>query len=257
MRIIITTTWNSLRIVEAFLDHHRALGFDLVMVMDFGSTDGTLDLLRSASYAGFVEIVPFPGIAGLDSSNIMLSMAKAKYDGSSLCLFCDLTSSSCWVSGGRSQPRHGGCFGAHVEPLQRHRAPFEGNGQPRQHTPVRLPQHQDRDRRNPAEFEKESGQLTRLILHLHMPKVLVKLGHTIAIAGGVHNVELVEHASPPIELDAAYLLHYPFSTFDALKRKLDLSRLDFAANPTLPPTYGWHVRRWIRFDDAGSSPAGI
>ena len=47
MLIVITTTWNSANVIETFLHHYRALGVDQVLVMDFDSSDGTDELLRS------------------------------------------------------------------------------------------------------------------------------------------------------------------------------------------------------------------
>ena len=104
-------------------------------------------------------------------------------------------------------------------------------------------------RRDPELHEKESGVLTSPYLHTVIgPKVLVKLGNTIAIGIGDHTPDVM---GPPPRRDNPdiYILHYPFSTFAALKRKRDLSRADFAANPALPALYGWHVRRWIRLDE--------
>ena len=222
------------------------------MVMDFGSTDGTLDVLRSTLYADFVELVPFPGIAGLDSSNIMLSMAKARYDGNSLCLFCD--PDEFLVLGFGRTLADLDMADASALVLNRFNVTAlrsSALADPDSIHPFGCLNIRIVTRRNPADAEKESGELTTPYIFTYIwPKMLVKLGHTIAIGIGDHRAELVEHASQPIELSATYLLHYPFSTFDALKRKLDLSRLDFAANPALPPSYGWHVRRWIRLDDA-------
>ena len=89
MNILITTTWNSATLVETFLDHYRALGFEQVLVMDFDSTDGTPDLLRSDRYRDLVRLVAFPGLPGLDSSNLMLAMAQEEFGPDSACLFCD------------------------------------------------------------------------------------------------------------------------------------------------------------------------
>ena len=252
MRIIITTTWNSSRTVEAFLNHHRALGFDLVMVMDFGSTDGTLDVLRSTPYAGLVELIPFPGIAGLDSSNIMLAMAKARYDGDSLCLFCDPDEFLALGSGRTLADIDMAKASAlvlnrfNVTGLRSKALASPDNIHPLGCLNIKLVR-----RHNPTDCEKESGELTTPYIFTFVgPKVLVKLRNTILIGVGDHCADIEKHAPRPIEPDDAYLLHYPFSTFNALKRKLDLSRRDFAANPDLPPSYGWHVRRWIRQDDA-------
>ena len=75
---VVTTTWNSIDHVIPFLKHYRALGIDRMLVMDFASTDGTLDVLTAREWQGFVELAPFPGINGLDSSNLMLSIVKQR-----------------------------------------------------------------------------------------------------------------------------------------------------------------------------------
>ena len=86
--ILATTTWDSVGLIQPFLNHYRKLGFDRILVMDMGSADGTLEVLASADWRGFVELVPFPGLAGLDSSNLFLSVAKQRF-GRGWCLFCD------------------------------------------------------------------------------------------------------------------------------------------------------------------------
>src|SRR5437870_4897042 len=90
MILIATTTWNSAGVLEIFLDHHRKLGFDNVLLMDFASEDGTAAIAQSAQYRDFVSVVPFPGsVANLDSSNILLEFAKERFDPQATCLFCD------------------------------------------------------------------------------------------------------------------------------------------------------------------------
>ena len=59
------------------------------MVMDFDSTDGTREVLQSREWANLVEMIPFPGIARLDSSNLMRSIATERAGSDDWCLFCD------------------------------------------------------------------------------------------------------------------------------------------------------------------------
>ena len=87
--IVVTTTWNSATLIDTFLRHYRALGVDQVLVMDFDSSDGTDELLRSSEWAAFVRTVPFTGLAGLDSSNLMLDLARDWFGPDAVCLFCD------------------------------------------------------------------------------------------------------------------------------------------------------------------------
>ena len=86
---VVTTTWNSIDLVTPFLDHYRRLGFDGLFVMDFASTDGTRDILTSDEWRGFVDLGPVPGVAALDSSSLMLDIARCRQQQNLWCLFCD------------------------------------------------------------------------------------------------------------------------------------------------------------------------
>jgi hypothetical protein len=87
MQLLATTTWNSSDIIGTFLEYYRRLGVDRVLLMDFDSTDQTQEIARS--FGDFVSMVPYPGIANLDSSNIMLALARERFGPDARCLFCD------------------------------------------------------------------------------------------------------------------------------------------------------------------------
>ena len=87
--IVITTTWNCVDLISTFLKHSLQVGFRHVLVMDFDSVDGTRDVLTSSEWDTFVTLAPFPGIAGLDSSNLLLAQAKASFGRDYWVLFCD------------------------------------------------------------------------------------------------------------------------------------------------------------------------
>jgi hypothetical protein len=87
--VVATTTWNSSDLIGIFLWHYRKLGFERVFVMDFDSADATRAILLDRQWEGFVELVPFPGLARLDSSNILLARAREAAAADAWCLFCD------------------------------------------------------------------------------------------------------------------------------------------------------------------------
>jgi hypothetical protein len=251
---VATTTWNSLDLIGPFLEHYRALGFVRALVMDFDSTDGTRDVLTSAEWRGFVEVVPFPGIARLDSSNILLAISRSRQL-SDWCLFCDpdellvmpdmtlgvldveAVAGARWVAvprfnmtGPTSLTALGGWHGSHVDALT-----------------LRI------DRRQPRmpEVERSLPSLDPpwIFSAIH-GKVLVRPARTTAIGEGDH-VASSPHDGTPAP-GGVYLLHYPFRTYDAFRDKVELARRGFAENPHLSQGYGWQVRRWVDLADAGT-----
>ena len=46
--------------------------------MDYGSTDGTQEVIGSTEWGDLVRVVEFPGLDDLDSSNILLELMKAE-----------------------------------------------------------------------------------------------------------------------------------------------------------------------------------
>ena len=51
------SVWNGVDIIESFLMHQQMLGATSVFVMDYGSTDGTRDILNSSRWSHFVEVL--------------------------------------------------------------------------------------------------------------------------------------------------------------------------------------------------------
>src|SRR5262245_32152348 len=95
--IVATTCWNAGHLIIDFLRHYETIGAEAILVMDFGSEDHTLDVLNSSEWSNLVVPIPFPGLAAIDSSKILLEFAKEKFP-THWCLFCDpdefLTSTS-------------------------------------------------------------------------------------------------------------------------------------------------------------------
>ena len=57
--------------------------------MDYGSTDGTQEVIGSTEWGDLVRVVEFPGLDDLDSSNILLELMKAELPEDTMVLFCD------------------------------------------------------------------------------------------------------------------------------------------------------------------------
>jgi hypothetical protein len=253
---VATTTWNSVDLVRLFLAHYRKLGFDAVFMMDFASTDGTEDILQSDEWRGFVERVPFPGVAGLDSSNVLLAAARERQGDDTWCLFCDpdelLVTPSMNVRDlvpYELEPA--------VESWQIRRFNVTA--------PLSIAERADhrlsaddaltlkiagRHRRGAAETVGQAALDPPWIFTDIPGKVLVRLAAAIGVGDGDHVAHTV-HDQSHLAPDGLYLLHYPFRTYEAFQSKIELARIGYGANPQLPASHGWQQRRWIRLADAG------
>ena len=253
MTIIATTTWNSSDLIETFLQHYRKLGFDQVLVMDFDSTDGTSEILRSNRYHSFVRTIPFPRIVELDSSRILLERAKKDFDPDTGCLFCD-PDELLVLPGGVEVSDLITSVSATILPR------FNTTGRlssARSSSGVLSPlgalnlRIQKRVARKSREDMRKDVLSPPWIYTAILGKVLVRLGSTLSIGAGDHTAVVSDdHVAPAPE--GTYLLHFPFSTYEAFEEKIRLAASDFAANPHSAETYGWQLRRWLRIAQSGN-----
>ena len=252
---VVTTTWNSGDLVAAFLDHYRRLGLDGAIVMDFASTDGTHDILASSEWRSFVELVPFPGIAALDSSNLMLALAAGRPRDQCWCLFCDpdelLVTPSMTVRD-LGQREIDDRIEAFVIRRFNVTAPLSvAESADQRLTPLdaltlRIAQ---RHVRVDSEMSGKEALQPPWIFTDIPGKVLVKVDTAIAVGEGDHTVR-TSHDRSADGPDGVYLLHYPFRSFAAFQAKVELARIGFEANPHLSEGHGWQHRRWLRLADA-------
>ena len=251
---VVTTTWNSIDHVIPFLKHYRALGVDRMLVMDFASTDGTLDILTSSEWVGFVELAPFPGLDGLDSSNLMLSMVKQRNSKDEWCLYCDPDELLVTPS-----------MSIHEPALLELRASTDLISIPRFNmtAPQSLARQENHrlsafdaltlriDRRHvPAVMQAiDMDALDPPWIYTAIPgKTMVRPAATNSIGDGDH-VATTLSGTAATAPEGTYLLHYPFREYLPFQQKIELSRVFHALNPQLGPYFGWHVRRWMRLAD--------
>lgn len=254
MTIIATTTWNSSDLIETFLQHYRKLGFDQVLVMDFDSTDGTSEILRSNRYHSFVRTIPFPRIVDLDSSRILLERAKKDFGPDTGCLFCD--PDELLVLPGGAAVSDLAIPGVSAAILPR----FNMTGRlsaalsssedlsPLGALNLRI---QKPSRRKPLEDIRKDVLSPPWIYTAIPGKVFVRLEPTLAIGGGDHTAIVSDNRVAPAPA-GAYLLHFPFRTYEAFDEKIKLAASDFASNPHAAETYGWQIRRWLRIAQSGN-----
>ena len=246
MHAIATTTWNTADLVAPFLDHHLRAGFDCVLVMDFDSTDGTRDVLSSQKYQGVVKRIPYPGIAGLDSSAILLEVARQQLASDARCLFCDPDEFLTLAPGTSLKDLTDHAADALIVPrfnmTGRQSWAAGGQNDPLRHLNLRILQRTKRQLPNDMNADVLAPPW---IFTFIKGKVFLRVAGTTAIGSGDHRAA-VKSGTHNLAQEQAYLQHRPMRTFAEFERKIGMAAIDFAANPNLDPLYGWQLRRWIR-----------
>jgi glycosyltransferase involved in cell wall biosynthesis len=254
MTIVATTTWNSSDLIETFLQHYRKLGFDQVLVMDFDSTDGTSEILRSSRYHGFVRTIPFPRIVELDSSRILLNQAKRDFGPDTGCLFCDPDELLVLPGGAAVSDLGIPAMSAAILPrfnMTGRLSSARDSAEDLSPLGVLNLRIQKPSRRKPSE-DMHKDVLSPPWIYTAIPgKVFVRLGPTLAVGDGDHSAIVSDKRVAPAPA-GAYLLHFPFRTYEAFEEKMRLAASDFASNPHSAETYGWQIRRWLRIAKSGN-----
>ncbi len=250
--VLATTTWNSLDLVAIFLDHYRRLGFDHVFVLDFDSSDGTREVLTSTEWHGFITLVPFPGLASLDSSNVLLSIARNACSAADWCLFCDpdelLVTPS--MSSGTLLPAAADEWVSIPRYNMTGPSSYATLEAPLAHVHALTLRVMRRCARSPEEI-RQAALDPPWIFTAIMPKCLVRLGSTLRIGEGDH-VAVTMNDRWSVAADGVHLSHYPMRRYQTFRDKVEMARLDFAENPHLSQQHGWQVRRWVQMSDEGT-----
>ena len=254
--LVATTTWNSADVVRTFVTHYLKLGFERLLVMDFQSTDGTREVLTDEQWRGLVDLVPFPGLAGLDSSNLLLPLARERYGPDAWCLFCD-PDELLVVPGMAIENAIPRLLSPNTDAFELPRFNVTAPRSIARSSEARLTPLDALTLRIERRHEREPGRdlqadvlVPPWIFTAIGGKVFVHLGRTASIGEGDHHAVTSggTFGRCPQEM---YLLHYPFWSYSDFCKKFERARTDFAANLHLSQAHGWQVRRWIALADAG------
>lgn len=256
MKLAATTTWNSVELIDKFLTHYRKLGLDQIMIMDFGSTDGTTDIILDQKWTNFARLIPFPGLGGIDSSNIFLEIIKNEYSPITQCLFCDpdeflvtpnmdsddiFYDNSIITSPGISIPRYN--MLTHKDDVVYKNLNMHAFGS--------LIYRIDESVSRKSLDEIEKLEMNPPWIYTSMPgKILINAECVQSIKLGDHSVESESGKVQPAP-EGNYLLHFPLRTWPEFEAKVQMARIDIEKNPQRPELAGWHVRRWSKISQQG------
>jgi hypothetical protein len=245
---IISGMYNVADLATEFCRYHLALGVDKIFVADYGSDDGTLDLLHPFVREEKAQIVTVPthDFGAYDPSNAVLKMIRADRAADWIS-FLDPDE---FLTG----PDHLKEFltqewSRGVEAIALPRTNLTGVGPipPEKHylahltlkivkTDVRVPS---------ASMPLSSPWIFSRVLQ----KVMVSAQSNLTVTPGDHRVLGTTH-EPTLD-SSCEILHLPMRSYEAFQEKIECGIGYFGKNPKLGSRTGWHWRRWIELFESG------
>ncbi len=232
---LLTGVWDNADLLDDWLEHHRALGVAGVLAMDFGSTDGSVELLRSSRWSSFVELVPFPGI-DLDDSRYLIDLARERWD-TGWAFMIDPDEFLVTVTGDLLDPVLRGAMATSDI--------------------VTVPRFEMTAVRSRALAAVDGGpdasDLDLRLVAQDQGKVLIDLASealpTVSAHGG--------SGRTPMDLTdpRTCLLHAPVRSFDRFAQKVDHAAVTLSHSSDQDEGFAWHWRRWVAIRAEGGLAA--
>jgi hypothetical protein len=239
---------NEIDIIELNLRYHLATVLDEAMVVDNGSTDGTLELVTRLAGELPLMVASEPG--GYAQSELVTRMARqASRAGADWLLPVD--ADEFWVGDGRSMrsvlettPNEVGVLRCEVVNFVQRREELAPTASSLLTTVMRVAEPVGPPER--CEQLVESGQIGFVEMR-YTPKSVSRAAPTISVASGNHGVTGVPGQAR--DTDAIVCLHAPLRSRSMLTTKIDQGRR--VEEVGFAPGAFWHSRRWWRLAREG------
>ncbi len=255
--VVATSSWNTAKLLETFLHHARRLGATAACVMDFGSTDGSVELLRSPEFQGFAHIVPFPGLAAENTSDLLLEFAKERHP-DAFCLFCDPDEFLCthmdslqsvireerWGDHSMVQLRRFNMTASTSDIPSLQGADFLGR------TTLMIKRPRVRTHEELLGWELASPWIFTAV----PTKVAVRLSDCVSISPGDHSA--ITTTGSVLRSSRAWMQHYPIRGWAEFEEKVKNIAIHMeSGNDDAEADYGpyhcWHWHRWVSLLNSG------
>lgn len=241
---------DEVELIGPCLRHLRAIGIDQIMVMDAGSTDGTLDILQSYREDDILVVCQSDQDPDADAWG-RTATALARNSGADWVIFLD--ADEFWMPAGGSLHGCRQLDESDVLKVDRYNVPVDRHGV------------LTADRKLP-EGPREMLLVTRAAVsfrtHLEQnpntpwirgvpaPKVMARPELLAWVGDGFHDVRMADCSVPRLhEADQMFIAHFPFTTLRRFKRKIANIRRVFAVHDAyFGPDLAWHWRRWLALE---------
>jgi hypothetical protein len=248
--VLITAPSDQGDILQDFLDWHLDLGVDLILAMDHGSTDGSIELLDR--YARTRPVVWFPvaerDIRKYSPADELAALARDRYHADWI-IHCDvdefLATSGAPLRAVLEQAEQAGLSLVSL-PRRTMTGPLM---KPGEKATAALT----------IRIDRTVGLTPDQLINWELPAPFAFLNvgdHLIVRAStfdrygpGAHGGIATRGTSGSI--DGVYIMHYAMRGFESLQAKVKMTKSWLAANSHLEPTQCWHWRRWIHLSEQG------
>jgi len=246
---------DEIELIDATINHLRAIGVDIIIACDMGSTDGTLDVLeryRSKDDFWILQLDEQTTTEDWSRANLEL-IRKANVD---WVVFLDADEYLLPAAGSLRECE--ALVNADVVAVDAFNIPLGPDGplMPNRLTPsgygelslVAKPMEMNRFRCHLQENPKAS------FIQMEWPaKMMARPERIAAVGDGAHSVMPVEGAIlRSVEPADLLIAHLPFSTRSRFARKIANIRRVFEIHDAyMGPDIGWHWRHWLALADQG------
>ena len=246
---IATTTWNSCDIIEEFLEYHLSRGVSQILVLDFGSDDGTIEMLRDHALRDQVMVIDGSDVRSSDASNVLLDHVNQSTASTKWWLFIDpdefVSDPGMLQTILKEAPKE-----AKVVRLRRFNVTGRQSAvlkgavvQPFKALNLKIVKPVVRDA-----TERQAASLQTPWIFSAIPgKIAVRLPSHTRINTGNHSTT----DGRGTVLPSVDILHFPIRSWKKFDEKIVIAAQDIASNPDLPPNDAWHWKRWIRLRNSG------
>jgi hypothetical protein len=256
IRLIMTLlVRDEIDVVRQNIEFHLRHGVDFVVATDNGSTDGTREALADLAASGIVRLIDEPGRDHSQHRWVsrMAALARDEHGGDWI-LNCDADEFWCPLSGNlKTQLANAG---ANMIECRWRNMFFAVDRQPAPAWFGEIIHRVSRPEHFPALNDWMRDPLPAPFVYLDLPsKVVCRAAGLLNVDQGNHSAS---YGNATREASSSIVIyHFPVRSFDQFVRKVTRSGSAYARNMELPPTCGWHARRWYRMLSAGDPDAAF
>ncbi len=248
--VLVASVYDQGDVLEDFLNWYLDLGVDFIIVQDFGSSDGTQEILERYKREGRVTWLTISdrNLTKSDAEDSPARIARDQY-GAEWIIRCDGDEFLSPQEGSlRSILGDADTAGLSVLtiPCFNMTGPLPAAGK----NPLQILRWRIAKPHRETYEQQLSGDIpVPFIFIRHPPKTIVRAAAFVTYGPGMHEAKSAWGLNE--EASNLCFLHYLMRSFEKFEQKIQNTAAWFKDNPHLEPWWGWHWRRWIRLAENG------